>query len=409
MNPAARRGGSPPYPRIHPVFQTSRISSARAAAATILVALAAYLPYTRLLYGASAAVVPVVLNICSVILMYSYSGWLRGGDAARYWPLAAAVYAAPLAVLGLYSGYGLNTLYISPLNAILGIAGGLASTAAVELYRLGLYRALGGVKGFAASTAAAMVLIYPYGSMGQGWIACMEAAAAASYSIYAAGLAAAGGASMLLPAALAIRFLATLAPILPDAPRHIWLTASVISAAAGSASIALLTGDGKRRSRGRGLAGILFTLLLAVSAIAAVAGLLSGHRAFVVMTGSMEPELMPGDVVVAAPRSTYSVGDIVVFVVGNTVVVHRIDGVSGDSIYTRGDANKDRDPWVIGRGDIVGAVDHRLPGIGIPFIALARFSGSYVNALLSLTALIGLVYTAFTSITIIHRYTGVYP
>ena len=64
-----------------------------------------------------------------------------------------------------------------------------------------------------------------------------------------------------------------------------------------------------------------------------------GYGTAVVMSGSMEPNLSVGDMVIVQEEDEYAVGDVVVFQSGNSLVIHRIVSIDGDMITTRGDAN----------------------------------------------------------------------
>lgn len=68
-----------------------------------------------------------------------------------------------------------------------------------------------------------------------------------------------------------------------------------------------------------------------------------GYGAAVVLSGSMEPEFSKGDLIVVNETDTYEVNDIVVFQDGNSLVVHRIINIGGETITTKGDANKSAD------------------------------------------------------------------
>lgn len=64
-----------------------------------------------------------------------------------------------------------------------------------------------------------------------------------------------------------------------------------------------------------------------------------GYGTAVVMSGSMEPSLSVGDMVIVQEEDEYAVGDVVVFQSGNSLIIHRILSIDGDMITTRGDAN----------------------------------------------------------------------
>ncbi|MBR2445480.1 MAG: signal peptidase I [Clostridia bacterium] len=94
-----------------------------------------------------------------------------------------------------------------------------------------------------------------------------------------------------------------------------------------------------------------------------------GVGAAVVLTGSMEPTLSAGDLLIIAERESYEVGDVVVFQSGRLPVVHRIIQKDGSSIVTMGDANTGADdPMDIScvKGEVVFALP--LIGFVISFI-----------------------------------------
>lgn len=64
-----------------------------------------------------------------------------------------------------------------------------------------------------------------------------------------------------------------------------------------------------------------------------------GYGAAVVLSGSMEPEFSEGDLIVVKEAQQYKLDDIVVFQDGNSLVVHRIINIDGETITTKGDAN----------------------------------------------------------------------
>ena len=62
-----------------------------------------------------------------------------------------------------------------------------------------------------------------------------------------------------------------------------------------------------------------------------------------VLSGSMEPALSVGDLLIVKAHDSYQVGDIVVYQSGRTPVVHRIVEISDESVTTCGDANNTND------------------------------------------------------------------
>ena len=116
---------------------------------------------------------------------------------------------------------------------------------------------------------------------------------------------------------------------------------------------------------------ISITLLVAAGIIAMIAFPVFGNKALIVRSGSMEPTIGIGSVVIVRPSSTntYSVGDIVAFKYdASTIVTHRIISVEkkgNETIYkTKGDANKSPDEWQVTQGQVLGKNYFVIPEFG---------------------------------------------
>lgn len=68
-----------------------------------------------------------------------------------------------------------------------------------------------------------------------------------------------------------------------------------------------------------------------------------GVGSAVVLSGSMEPAVSVGDLLIISRQDAYQVGDIVVYQSGRIAVTHRIVSISEDEVITRGDANNTED------------------------------------------------------------------
>jgi signal peptidase len=97
-------------------------------------------------------------------------------------------------------------------------------------------------------------------------------------------------------------------------------------------------------------------------------------RAYVVTSGSMEPAIMRGALVISVAQSPseYHLGDVVIFSAPvykqREKVVHRISEYSVESGYallsTKGDANTSGDPWTLRPENLEGRVVFTIPYIG---------------------------------------------
>ena len=110
-----------------------------------------------------------------------------------------------------------------------------------------------------------------------------------------------------------------------------------------------------------------------------------GVGAAVVLSGSMEPELSVGDLLIVLDSSSYEIGDVVVYQDGNIAVTHRIVRFSDDEeIVTQGDANNtEDDPISVEaiKGEVVAVIPFvgyiinaiKTPIVTICILALAMF------------------------------------
>ena len=100
-----------------------------------------------------------------------------------------------------------------------------------------------------------------------------------------------------------------------------------------------------------------------------------------ILTGSMEPNLPQGALVLALPvnPTAVEVGDIIVFKSGkesSTVVSHRVIEVSNNGglfFTTKGDANENPDPAPVPAGNVKGKVVFHVPYLGGIFGAVSGF------------------------------------
>ena len=66
---------------------------------------------------------------------------------------------------------------------------------------------------------------------------------------------------------------------------------------------------------------------------------LVGFRIYRVISGSMQPALQIGDVIIIKKANNYAEKDIITYDNGLTTITHRIKSINGDEIITEGDAN----------------------------------------------------------------------
>ena len=88
-----------------------------------------------------------------------------------------------------------------------------------------------------------------------------------------------------------------------------------------------------------------------------------GYGMSVVLSGSMESRLSVDDLVIIKATDNYKVNDIVLFQDGNSLVIHRIIEINGDTVTTKGDANNVADD-PINKSQIKGVLVYDIAGLG---------------------------------------------
>ena len=94
------------------------------------------------------------------------------------------------------------------------------------------------------------------------------------------------------------------------------------------------------------------------------------YKALVIATDSMTGEINRGDILIYEEYSgeSLSVGEVIVFTNGESIIVHRIveiEEIDGElRYYTQGDANDDLDSGYRTTSDIVGHSDFKIPYFG---------------------------------------------
>jgi len=87
-----------------------------------------------------------------------------------------------------------------------------------------------------------------------------------------------------------------------------------------------------------------------------------------VQSGSMQPEIKAGSIVIVQKQEKYNKGDIITFNTDSqTTVTHRIVRTEENLFYTQGDANNVEDGNPIEESQIVGKVIFKIPLLGYPF------------------------------------------
>ena len=88
-----------------------------------------------------------------------------------------------------------------------------------------------------------------------------------------------------------------------------------------------------------------------------------GYGMSVVLSGSMEDRLSADDLVIIKATDDYKINDIVLYQDGNSLVIHRIIEIDGDTVTTKGDANNIADA-PINKSQIKGVLVYDIAGLG---------------------------------------------
>lgn len=92
---------------------------------------------------------------------------------------------------------------------------------------------------------------------------------------------------------------------------------------------------------------------------------LAGYDIYNIISGSMEPAIPIGSAILvrSVDPAALAPGEVIAFSRNGAVVAHRV--VENDTaITTKGDANEDVDPMPVQYPNVIGRVEHSLPGVG---------------------------------------------
>lgn len=115
----------------------------------------------------------------------------------------------------------------------------------------------------------------------------------------------------------------------------------------------------------------------------------AGYNAYVVVSGSMEPNIPVGSIAFAKETdpSQLQVGDVIVFIDparGTTPITHRVvtNDTAAGTITTKGDANEREDVNPVTYDNVIGKVSMHVPHIGLVATALSSFLGKLIAVIL---------------------------
>lgn len=116
---------------------------------------------------------------------------------------------------------------------------------------------------------------------------------------------------------------------------------------------------------------IAFIAAIALLLIVSVFPITGNYKLMIVQSGSMEPKIKMGGLVLVKPADEYKIGDVITFgpytrtKAPTTHRIYDIRVVEGKTSYiTKGDANEDLDQKEVQEKDILGKVLFSVPYVG---------------------------------------------
>ncbi len=349
--------------------------------------------YLNILYGISFYIVLVTMNILVIAITYRRTIYKKPtyNVVSTYIPLMIAVTLAPLFFSGIFFGFGKSIYFVEPLAVIAPFILTLTSLTAIEHVKALMLKKWSVVFLILISVIMSFIMIQPIQlatNAGETSILFMRELMmnlTTSIIIILDGL---------LPALyyrLGVDLIWYYFPIQPMIKTYmsgIMLMIGLIAALVILDYTKFTHSPTLTPKREIGIIGkikaIAPILILGIIAVSQFAGV----HSFVVLTGSMEPEINPGDMVIVKKTGQYSVGDIIAFSTSGTIIVHRIHGFEDSLVITKGDANDYVDPWKIDQDKIIGKTMFIIPYLGYPLILLSNLLGTYYMGLLFLVSLI---------------------
>lgn len=116
--------------------------------------------------------------------------------------------------------------------------------------------------------------------------------------------------------------------------------------------------------------------------------MIAGRGYAVTVSGSMEPSIEVGDIVLIKTQPKYEVGDVITFVdkdsPNKSLVTHRIVEITEDGYITKGDANNTADRGYVEPSYIKGAAVYLIHYFGSTLLFIQKPAGTLLMVLLAL-------------------------
>lgn len=113
-----------------------------------------------------------------------------------------------------------------------------------------------------------------------------------------------------------------------------------------------------------------------------------GYLPLAVVSGSMEPAVSVGDLMVVHQEEAYRVGDVVAFWDGGSLTTHRIVAQTPAGFITKGDANNAQDSQPVVQEQIAGRMVLAFPAVGSVLLFLRTPLGLLVLVTMGVVAVV---------------------
>ncbi len=115
---------------------------------------------------------------------------------------------------------------------------------------------------------------------------------------------------------------------------------------------------------------------------------------YIVRSGSMEPAINVGDVVIAGPSGAVSginPGVIVTYELGKNLITHRVLSIDSNTLIIKGDASEDPDPLPVKLSQVKGRYLFKIPYVGYLSSFVRTRLGWFLAIILPAMALVGFI------------------
>ncbi len=351
------------------------------------------------LSGITAYVVPSILWLIVAVVLLKYLRIDKSltNKALAVIPAVIAVKVVSDVVLGLTFGFGKNPQQTTVLGTALSVLFSMAVILGTETFRTYVANKLSvklnsNALPLIITSVLITLLTIPYGSLSYG----LSSSSPTNYvirrvipslltNVFLTQVALWGGIKPLLTYSISITLYSYLVPVLPALPWYIEPVSTSILPLMQLATLALLMGS-SRSSKvpyGKRRVGEYAWSIIAIGlAVGMLLMLNMGYRPMVVISGSMEPSINIGDLVLTVPlkHGLPKIGEVIAYSLHGKIVLHRVIAYGpGDTIITKGDANNAPDPHPVKLKNIIGVLKLHIPYVGVPMIYLSKIVGGFLN------------------------------